>query len=78
MKKFPVSWQKLIILPGEQHLSSFLEKALFLGDRDKLYNDFNGSETLIKVDDDTYINVGVALKTGDRMSSWRALLKVVR
>ncbi|SFH29122.1 hypothetical protein SAMN05660649_04602 [Desulfotomaculum arcticum] len=39
---------------------------------------FKGSETLIKVDDDTYTNVGVAFKHGEKMSSWRALLKAVR
>jgi len=41
-------------------------------------NEFNGAETLIKVDDDTYTNVGVAFKNGEKMSSWRALLKAIR
>jgi len=39
---------------------------------------FSGSETLIKVDDDTYDNVGVAFKNGEKISSWRALLKAIR
>lgn len=39
---------------------------------------FKGSEILIKVDDDTYDNVGVAFKNGEKMSSWRALLKAIR
>jgi len=37
--------------------------------------EYNGTETLTQVDEDTYHNAGVSFHNGSRMSAWTAVLK---